>query len=59
MDVFDVRERLIDDYRSFTTAFVDIYDPRIKQYVEDQLANPDLSLLGWAAIGSGWGRSRR
>lgn len=37
MDVFDVRERLIDDYRAFTTSTVDIADPRIQQYVSDQL----------------------
>ncbi|MDF9717349.1 DEAD/DEAH box helicase [Nocardioides sp. ChNu-99] len=50
MDVFDVRDQLIDDYRSFTTAFVDIDDARIKEYVADQLErgeqwpNPWLSL---------------
>lgn len=36
MDVFDVRERLIDDYQAFTTSTVDIADPRIQQYVSDQ-----------------------
>lgn len=50
MDVFDVRDQLIEDYRSFTTAFVDIDDSRIKEYVADQLErgeqwpNPWLSL---------------
>ncbi|MEK4240503.1 DEAD/DEAH box helicase [Janibacter sp. FSL W8-0316] len=37
MDVFDVRRRLIDDYKAFTTSTVDIADPRIDQYVSDQL----------------------
>lgn len=37
MDVFDARKRLIDDYKSFTTSTVDIADPRIQQYVSDQL----------------------
>jgi superfamily II DNA/RNA helicase len=37
VDVFDVRERLIDDYRSFTTSFVDIADPRIKDYINSEL----------------------
>lgn len=37
MDVFDVRDQLIEDYRAFTTAFVEIDDSRIKQHVEDQL----------------------
>ncbi|MDQ6848792.1 MAG: DEAD/DEAH box helicase, partial [Actinomycetota bacterium] len=50
MDVFDVRERLIDDYRSFTTAFVDIHDPRIKQYVEDQLAKGDQWPEPWLSL---------
>lgn len=36
MDVFGVREQLIDDYRSFTTAFVDIRDKRVRQHVSDQ-----------------------
>lgn len=50
MDVFDVRERLIDDYRSFTTAFVDVHDPRIKQYVEDQLAKGDQWPEPWLSL---------
>lgn len=29
MDVFGVRDRLIDDYREFTGSFVDIHDRRI------------------------------
>lgn len=37
MDVFDVRSRLIDDYKAFTTSTVDIADPRVRQYVSDQL----------------------
>lgn len=37
MDVFDVRNNLIDDYRTFTTSFVDVLDPRINQYINDQL----------------------
>lgn len=37
MDVFAVRQQLIDDYKAFTTSTVDIADPRIKQYVSDQL----------------------
>ncbi len=37
MDVFDVRQKLISDYRDFTTAFVDVSDERIKQHVAEQL----------------------
>ncbi|MFG3420573.1 DEAD/DEAH box helicase [Micromonospora sp. NPDC048063] len=34
MDVFDVRNRLIGDYREFTSSFVDPRDPKIRSYVE-------------------------
>jgi superfamily II DNA/RNA helicase len=38
MDVFGVRDRLIDDYREFTGSFVDIHDPAIRAHVEDRMA---------------------
>lgn len=34
MDVFDVRDRLIGDYREFTSSFVDPRDPEIRRHVE-------------------------
>ncbi|MEU5940267.1 DEAD/DEAH box helicase [Micromonospora sp. NPDC047548] len=34
MDVFDVRDRLIEDYREFTSSFVDPRDPQIRKHVE-------------------------
>lgn len=37
MDVFEIRRRLIDDYRRYTTSFVEILDPRIKEYVDGEL----------------------
>lgn len=37
LDVFDIRERLVDDYNSFTTASVVVRDPRIKQHVTEKL----------------------
>ena len=37
MDVFEVREKVIDDYRSFTTASIDIKDARLKQHYQDEL----------------------
>ena len=37
MDVFDVHRKLIDDYREFTTAFVDILDSRVKEHVDQEL----------------------
>lgn len=50
MDVFDIRERLIDDYKKFTTSFVDIRDPRIKQYVQDQLDRGDQWPEPWVSL---------
>jgi hypothetical protein len=38
MDIFRVHQELIDDYRSFTTSAVAPLDPRINQYVQDELA---------------------
>lgn len=38
MDVFAARERLIDEYREFTTSFVNVRDERIAEHVERQLA---------------------
>lgn len=38
MDVFSVRERLVQDYRSFTAAFVEPRDERIKAFIDQRLA---------------------
>src|SRR4051794_24401205 len=38
MDVFGVHERVIGDYRSFTSGFVSVRDPRIRAFVEEQFA---------------------
>ncbi|MHB1430534.1 MAG: DEAD/DEAH box helicase [Streptosporangiaceae bacterium] len=37
MDVFGVRDRLIEDYREFTGSFVDIHDPRIRDHVAERM----------------------
>ncbi len=39
MDVFAVHERLVEDYRAFTSGFVDIREPRLRRHVEQQLAS--------------------
>jgi superfamily II DNA/RNA helicase len=36
MDVFALRQKLVDDYRSFTSSFVDVLDDRIRAHVESQ-----------------------
>ena len=37
MDVFDLRNRLVEDYANYTRSFITIADRRIKDYVEQQL----------------------
>jgi hypothetical protein len=39
VDVFQVRDRLIEDYREFTGSFVDIHDKAIHEHVADRMAN--------------------
>ena len=36
MDVFDLRQRLVDDYADYTRSFVDIRDERIRERVEQR-----------------------
>lgn len=37
MDVFDIHRRVIDDYRAFTSGFVEVRDDRIKRSRIEQL----------------------
>ena len=37
MNVFDLRDRLVDDYGSYTRSFIKIADPRINVKVEAAL----------------------
>ena len=37
MDVFGLRDRLIEDYRDFTGSFVDIHDKSIADHVRDRM----------------------
>jgi ATP-dependent helicase YprA (DUF1998 family) len=38
VEVFHVRDRLIEDYRDFTGSFVDIHDKNISDHVRDRMA---------------------
>jgi hypothetical protein len=38
MDIFEVRDQLVDDYREYTGSFVDVRDPRIRAHVQDRMA---------------------
>ena len=37
MNVFDLRQRLVDDYADYTRSSVNISDPRIEAHVEQEL----------------------
>ena len=37
MDIFGVRDQLVDDYREYTGSFVDVHDPRIRAHVEERM----------------------
>ena len=37
MDVFDLRARLVSDYKSYTQSFIKIRDSRIKEFVDNSL----------------------
>ncbi len=37
MNVFDLRDRLVGDYSSYTRSFIKIADPRISQKVDAEL----------------------
>jgi ATP-dependent helicase YprA (DUF1998 family) len=38
MDVFGVRDQLVEDYREYTGSFVDVHDPRIRAHVDQRMA---------------------
>ncbi len=38
MDVFKVRDRLVEDYRSYVGSFIRIRDGRIREHVDRSLA---------------------
>jgi ATP-dependent helicase YprA (DUF1998 family) len=38
MNVFELRQRLVDDYGAFIASFFQIADPRVREYVEQSLA---------------------
>jgi len=38
MNVFDLREQLVRDYSSYIGSFINIRDPRIREYVDEKLS---------------------
>ena len=59
MNVFDFRDRLVADYAAYVTSFISIRDPRIRERVDQDLAegllwpepsiglNPSFAKGGW------------
>ena len=37
MDVFELRNRLVGDYASYISSFIQICDEQIRTYVDEQL----------------------
>ena len=42
LNIFDQRDRIIDEYRTYIESFLKIADPRLKEFVEQQLDNGHL-----------------
>ena len=57
MDIFAIRDEVVDGYREFTTSFVDPHDERIRNFVTDQMdkgaqwPDPRISLNPFFASG--------
>ncbi len=39
MNVFELRNQLVNDYRTYVSSFIQIRDSRIREHVEEQLSN--------------------
>ncbi|MFW0786136.1 DEAD/DEAH box helicase [Gordonia sp. CPCC 206044] len=50
MDVFSVHGRMVDDYTQFTTASVDVREPRLRQHVKEQVQRGDQSPEPWLSL---------
>jgi ATP-dependent helicase YprA (DUF1998 family) len=42
VDVFQLRQQIVDDYQSYTRSFLTIQDPTIAHFVQDELAGGKL-----------------
>ena len=42
MDVFKLRDHVVDEYKSYVESFVNIADERIDAYVQEQLDSGEL-----------------
>ena len=42
MDVFKLRESIVDEYKAYVESFVRVLDPRVSNFVQEQLASGEL-----------------
>ena len=42
MDVFKLRENVVDEYRDYVESFVRVLDPRVNEFVREQLDRGEL-----------------
>lgn len=50
MDVFEIRDEVVDDYRSFAQGFLQIRDPGIRRKVQEELDSGLLWPEPWLAL---------
>ena len=50
MNVFELRDQLVDDYRDYTRSFIKIRDPRTKEFVDSHLGAEGLAGAAAAAV---------
>src|SRR5690348_3122198 len=54
MDAFAIHRQLIDDYRAFTSGFVDVRDRRLRAHVEQRLARGEQWPDAWVSLNPGF-----
>ena len=42
MDVFNLRDSVVDEYKAYVESFVRVLDPRVSNFVQEQLASGEL-----------------
>ena len=42
MDVFNLRESVVDEYKAYVESFVRVLDPRVSEFVQKELASGEL-----------------
>ena len=42
MDVFQLRETVVNEYKSYVESFVNVLDPRIDEFVNERLSSGEL-----------------